>query len=210
MRVSENQAEIRERLLTVLQRLQELGTTQAEVARCVGIASQYLSDVKAGRKPVTKLFALRLGACYEFDHHWLLDGGDPAPQFFGLESPPVSIWELKLFDAPICGDPESHPDWGGKIVALAGLALEHALRASKPYVLRVARSDGEGSVRANDLILISQKVRRKANIHLIQRQQDVFLARKTDRGTWQRVDGRPLGRKVKVVGNCVGVVWRQL
>jgi transcriptional regulator with XRE-family HTH domain len=212
MKGSDNQAEIRQRLHTVLERLQELGISQAEVARCVGIASQYLSDVKAGRKRVTKLFALRLGACYEFDHKWLLQGGDPPAGFFGLEPPPDShlLLELSVFDRPICGDPGPHPD-STATVDVSGPAAQQADRAKDPYLLRFAGRDPDGGLRQNDLILISQKVSRKAKIQVVRQQQALVLARKTARGTWRRVDdGQSLGRKVEVVGNCLGIVWRQL
>jgi transcriptional regulator with XRE-family HTH domain len=209
---SDNQAEIRQRLHTVLERLQELGISQAEVARCVGIASQYLSDVKAGRKRVTKLFALRLGACYEFDHNWLLQGGDPPAGFFGLEPPPdsQSVVELSVFDELIIGDPGSHPN-STETVDVSGPAFEHVDRAREPYLLRFAGRDPEGGLRRNDLILISQEVNRRARIQLVRQRQALVLARKTAQGTWQRVNGgQSLGRKVEVVGSCVGIVWRQL
>ena len=209
---SDNQAEVRQRLHTVLQRLQELGTTQAEVARCVGIASQYLSDVKAGRKPVTKLFALRLNACYGLDQQWLMQGGNPPPLFFGLDPGPDSrslLIELSVFDQPICGDPGSHPHTGTETVS--GPAAQRADHAKEPYLLRFAGKDPQGGLRQNDLILISQRVNRKAKIQVVRQRQELVLARKTAQGTWQRVDdGQSLGRKVEVVGICLGIVWRQL
>ncbi len=212
MKGSDNQAEIRQRLHTVLERLQELGISQAEVARCVGIASQYLSDVKAGRKRVTKLFALRLGACYEFDHKWLLQGGDPPADFFGLDPQPRAHLrlELSVFDRPICGDPGTHPDWT-TTVEISGPALEQADRAKDPYLLRFAGKDHAGELKQNDLILISQKVSRKAKIQVVRQRQALVLARKTAQGTWQHIDdGQSPDRKVEVVGSCVGIVWRQL
>jgi hypothetical protein len=213
MKGSDEQAEIRERLHRVLHELRKGGTTQQEIASCIGVASQYFSDVKSGQKRITKLFALRLGACYGFDHEWLMRGGDPPALFFGLDPQADRnlLVELAVFDDPICGDPSSHPDWTPTTVDVAGTAAKQAERATDPYLLRFAGNDPEAGLRPNDLILISQKVNPRAKIHVIRRRADSVLARKTKNGTWQRVaDGVSLGRKVKAVGHCVGIVWRQL
>jgi transcriptional regulator with XRE-family HTH domain len=209
-----NQAEIRQRLHKALQRLQEEGTTQAQVARCVGIASQYLSDVKTGRKPVTKLFALRLSACFGLDHEWLMQGGDLPALFFGLDLRPDSqsiVMELSVYDAPIFGDPSSHPNRTAARIDLAGPAAKRADRAQDPYLLRFAGKDPDGSLKRNDLILISQRVNRKAKIQVVRQRKDLVLARRTAQGTWQRVDdGQSLDAKAEAVGICLGIVWRQL
>jgi transcriptional regulator with XRE-family HTH domain len=214
MKGSDDQAAIRKRLQEGLKRLQELGMTQAEVARCVGVASQYLSDVKSGRKPVTKLFALRLRACYGLDDKWLMRGGDPPAHFFELDLRPdlqMLLTELSVFDAPIIGDPESHPNEAKLRIDLAGPAAQHAYRAKEPYLLRFVGKDPEGGLRQNDLILISQNVNRTAKIQVVRQQTDLVLARKIAQGVWQRVDnGQSLRRKVEAVGSCVAIVWRQL
>jgi transcriptional regulator with XRE-family HTH domain len=213
MKGSDDQAEIRERLNRVLQELRDRGTTQREIARCIGVASQYFSDVKSGQKRVTKLFALRLGACYGFDHEWLMRGGDPPALFFGLDpqSDRNLHVELCVFDDPICGDPWSHPDWTPTTFDVSGVAAKQADRAQEPYILSFAGQDPEGELRPNDLIMISQKVSPKAKVHVVRRRHDLVLARKTNQGTWHRVpDGLALGRKVKAVGHCIGIVWRQL
>jgi hypothetical protein len=213
MKGSEDQAAIRMRLHDGLKRLEQLGTTQAEVARCLGIASQYLSDVKTGRKPVTKLFALRLRACYGLDDEWLMRGGDPPFHFFGLDLRPEQLlgMNLSVFDAPIFGDPSLHPNEVKLRIDIAGPAIQHASRAKEPYLLRFVGKDPQGGLRQNDLILISQNVNRTAKIQVVRQQRDLVLARKIAQGTWQRVDsGQSLGRKVEAVGICLAIIWRQL
>jgi transcriptional regulator with XRE-family HTH domain len=213
MKGSDDQAEIRERLHRVLQELRDRGTTQQQIASCIGVASQYLSDVKSGQKRVTKLFALRLGACYGFDHEWLMRGGDPPPLFFGLD--PQSDRNLHValcvFDDPISGDPWSRPRWTPTAVEVSGPAAQQADRAQEPYILSFAGRDPEGELRPNDLIMVSQKVNPHAKFHVVRKRDELVLARKTKNGIWRRVaDGLALGRKVKAVGHCVGIVWRQL
>jgi transcriptional regulator with XRE-family HTH domain len=212
MKRPDNQAQIRKRLLLALDKLRERGITQQEIATCVGIASQYLSDVKTGRKPVTKLFALRLGACYEFDRDWLMRGGDTPPQFQEPDGPAdlyVSVG-VGVFHNAICGDPESHPDRMDSI-DLSGPAAEQAASAKDPYVLRFAGNDPNGALMPGDLLLISQQAKRTAAVHVIQSPHGLVLARKTKSGTWGSLaDSRTLGRNVKAIGHCVGIVWRAL
>jgi hypothetical protein len=173
-----------------------------------------MSDVKTGRKPVTKLFALRLSACFGLDHEWLMQGGDPPSDFFGLDLRPESqfvVRGLSVFDAPVFGDPSSHSNSATSCIDLAGPAAQRADRAKDPYLLRFAGKDPAGGLKQNDLILISQRVNRKAKIQVVRQRKALVLARKAARGTWQRVDdGQSLGPKVEAVGICLGIVWRQL
>ena len=50
-----------QRLVDLLARLESQGITQAQVAARAGLPSQYLSDVRNQRRPLTELCARRLG-----------------------------------------------------------------------------------------------------------------------------------------------------
>ena len=214
METSDNQKAIRKRLQAVLKQLRERGMTQKEIARCVHLAPQYLSDVKTGRKPVTALFALRLGSCYDFDSNWLMQGGKPPDLLGGSDlnsNLTLTLIELNVFHAPISGDTGSHPDWDGTQITLSGAAAVRADCANRPYVLRFGGQDLDKRLRQSDLILISQEANDQAAIHVVRHLQDLCLARKVGATKWRSLDhDRPMSLEAAPVGHCLGIVWGAL
>jgi transcriptional regulator with XRE-family HTH domain len=205
----------RERLIVVLDALSERGVTQQAIAQELGVTPQYVSDVKSGRKQLTELFARRLGEYYAFDYEWLMMTGGVAPPLLDVRDRKSTAvpnpLRLPVFDRPIDGNPWSCREWDGAYFELTGAAAIKAQCAKEPYVLRYLRQAPNGCLRRNDVILVSQEVNSKAEIHVVRRPRDLVLARKAANGMWLRVaDDRALGTQVKRVGHCVGILWRTL
>jgi transcriptional regulator with XRE-family HTH domain len=60
------------RLVELLKLLGEKGLNQSQIAKRVGTPTQYLSDVKHERRPMSELFARRLGEEFKVNFLWLL------------------------------------------------------------------------------------------------------------------------------------------
>jgi hypothetical protein len=126
------------------------------------------------------LFALRLGACYGFDPNWLMQGGRPPDllECAKFNSGPLStLIELNVIHSAISGEPGSHPAWDGTQITLSGAATVQAECGNRPSVLRFGGKELERRLKPNDLILISQEANPEAEIHLVRRQRDLYLAR---------------------------------
>jgi len=211
----EAQAGMCKRFILVLDKLVEQGTTQQEISQRVGVPAQYLSDVKKSRKPLSELFARRLAECYDFDYRWLLRREGNPPSFLkgeghGAVSASMMV-QLPAFDSPIYGEPRSHPEWDGTLVDISGAAAVQAQAAKAPYVLRFGKSDTQGNLHRDDLILISQDLNPKAKLHVVRHRGHCYLARKAADGTWRRIaNNQPLPAQAHPVGYCVGLVWRVL
>jgi hypothetical protein len=202
------------RLEKLLKRLDEEGSSQADVAKRLDVTAAYLSDVKNGRRPLSELFARKFFDEYGVDHLWLLGqhGSMTVPPRNGTPTDGDSrrVW-LPVFVHPIAGDPARVPNGDGTRVELAGAAATRALFAEQPYVLRFEAKDRQGRLQRGDLVLISQAVNEKAAIHVLKAGNKMFLARRDAAGAWQRlsVDAKIVGEPV-VMGHCVGVVWSVL
>ncbi|HUE13439.1 MAG TPA: hypothetical protein VMR25_04690 [Planctomycetaceae bacterium] len=215
METPEEQAGIHSRLTQVLDWLSEQGATQQAIADRVRVPAQYLSDIKLRRKRVSELFARRLAERYDFDYRWLTTGEGKPPQFLhmrgGTSVPAPGLMRLPLFDSPISGEPQTLPEWTGAFVELAGAAAAQARAATEPYIVRFGKNDTEGCLKQNDLVLVSQAVNPEAAIQVVRQRQQCFLARQAPNGTLQRIATRQAcGPAAKVVGHCVGIVWRVL
>jgi hypothetical protein len=164
---------------------------------------------------VSELFARRLAERYDFDYRWLTTGEGKPPQFLhmrgGTSVPAPGLMRLPLFDSPIYGQPEALAEWTGAFVELAGAAAAQAQAATEPYIVRFGKNDPQGSLKQNDLVLVSQAVNQEAAIQVVRQRQQCFLARKAPDGTLQRIaTDQACGSTAKVVGHCVGIVWRVL
>jgi hypothetical protein len=200
-----------QRLVTLLERLGNEGISQAQVAARGGMPSQYLSDVKKGRRPLTELFARRLANEYNIDYLWLL-GVKDSPQRPDLTSAPSrggSVW-LPVFSHPIEGDPRTNPKWDGTSVEVSSVAAARLANAVQPYVLRFGHDDKEGRLRKGDLVLISQSPNEAAELLVVRSRNKSFLAR-NKKGKWYRAaTGQELRGEWAVTGHCLGIVWSAL
>jgi len=69
----------RQRLCSLLAGLKKKGINQQRFAESLGIASTYLSDLKYGRRPISKLFSYKLAELTGADAHWFQ--GHPSYRF---------------------------------------------------------------------------------------------------------------------------------
>jgi hypothetical protein len=200
-----------ERFVGFLRSLDQQGYSQAEIAAKVRIPAQYLSDLKHGRRPMTERIARRFGEAFHMNYQWLLavsDEFEVRSDFAGNAG--GGVW-LPLFQHPIEGEPRTHPQWDGVGVQLAGVAASRVTLATNPYVLRFGRDDVEGRLQKGDLVLMSQDINPKAEIHVIRHRRRLFLARAGADGARIRVaGGKALESPVPIVGHCLGVIWSRL
>ena len=115
----------RQRLGEFLKQLTTKGLTQLEVARRTNIPAQYLTDLKKGTRPLTELFARRLGDAFQVDHRWFLgESGTMDTLRLGQEVAKETssrIW-LPVFPHPVQGPPKSLAKWDGSSVEVCGAA----------------------------------------------------------------------------------------
>jgi len=202
------------RFLELLQRLASEGITQQEVARRCGVPPQYVSDVKGGRRSLTELFARRIDEEFGVDYEWLR--GDTEPSQSGRSvrmggRARSNLIRLPVFPNPIEGEPYSHPSWDGSEIDLCGAAVTRLITADLPYVLRFGAHDRVGRLRKDDLVLISQASSQDAEIHVLQSNKTLFLARRNRASGWEPlVRGKRMLAPLIVRGHCVGIVWGSL
>ena len=202
------------RLGELLERLSQQGLMQQQVAAQAGLQSQYLSDIKHGRRPMTELVARRLSGQFDVNHEWLMGVSTSMARPRVQANPPASassaVW-LPLFPHPIEGEPRANPTWDGTGLEVSGAAAAKLVLATQPYALRFGHNDDGGRLRKGDFILISQALSGDAEISVVEYRKKLFLARKKKNGDWERVANRnmlPADSPVK--GHCVGVIWSSL
>jgi transcriptional regulator with XRE-family HTH domain len=207
----------RERLNVLLDRLQAQGITQREVGVRTGVGSQYVSDLRAGRRAVTELFARRMGEEFNFDFLWLLTGAGDLRRPSALDpgeatssrSPGVVL--LPLLRCPELGDPRATASWDGSLFELTGQPAAIAARAVNPYVLRLGHGDYGGQLQLGDLLLVSQAAEAQAPLAVVRQRDILSIARLTDGGKWRSLEtGKLVPGSVEPVARCVGLVWRPL
>jgi transcriptional regulator with XRE-family HTH domain len=209
--VERSQAHPVQRLIELLDRLASQGMTQREVASRINVPSQYLSDLRHNRRPLTELFARRFGHEFGVNYEWLLGraASPERPTLAMVNRPTSSVW-LPAFPHPVEGDPQSHPKWDGTFVEVSGAAVAKSALALQPYVLRFDHDDRQGRLKKGDLILCSQAPCETAEFHIVQCRTKCFLARRI-KGKWVRVaTGGELQGKCEIAGHCLGVVWGPL
>lgn len=199
------------RLAELLQRLDEKGISQAQVARRANVPPQYISDVKNKHRPLTELFARRLAEEFGFDFQWLL-GLEDSPERSVLSVPPSSkekIW-LPIIGEAIAGEPREHPRWSGAYTEVSGIAAAKAARAVQPYVLQLGHGDREGRLRKGDFVLVSQSSAKNPEMSIVRCGKKILLARKKGAKWLRAATGELLRGDCDVTGHCLGVVWSAL
>src|ERR1700741_5190715 len=68
----EHEATRNVRLNEFLEKMSIQGTPHRAIARKLGVRPQFLSDCKAGRRPIGELFARRMEATFGVPHRWVL------------------------------------------------------------------------------------------------------------------------------------------
>ena len=190
------------------------GISQQDLATRLGIASQYVSDLKAGRRGIGELVARRLEDEFSFPRGWFLareDESQNARIDQELTSGRGVRTHLPVFRNPIAGDPHAHPSWDGAEVEICGVAALRALAARWPYLLQFGAQDRRGRLCKNDLVLISQQLEGDAEIVVLKQANKTFLARRQKLRGWEALNDRnDVASDPDVIGHCLGIVWAAL
>ena len=188
--------------------LGQLGITQTEVARRISTSTSYINDVIRGRRSMTEAFANTLQIQFGIDKIWLRYGEGqmfrrlpPQPVFEGggLMSP------LPLLERPCDGNPLDSGSWAGSTHPVPrGQARPSALDCYR-YVLRVSGQGTTGDIRDGDLVIVETKPARS----LPDLQGGWCCTEVNNTSRIQRIKN-PRTTKAKILGRCVGIVWRPL
>lgn len=196
--------------------LRTRGVSQQQIALQTGVGAAYVSDIKAGRRALSELFARRLADKFDVDSDWILTGKKSSFGYrLGLRLGRRglgSLHGLPVLSEPIGGDPRSSPLWDGSTVELTSRAAQSAAeRAVNPYVLRLGHADHAGRLQINDLILVSQAAAPDAQFVVVVVGDRLRLARLRDSGELRDVEtGKRLPSKAPVVGHCIAIIWSPL
>ncbi len=205
------------RLGLVLAMLRESGVSQHDIGVRTGVGSQYVSDVKNGRRALTELFARRLADEFGVDSRWLLTGIGVPPmstldQVAGTRRGRSPTVVLPVLPELVDGNPRAAACWDGTMVELGIPAAVAAVeRAVDPYVLQLGHGDRDGRLRVRDLILISQAAEPEASLAVVRGDGFLRLVRCSRSGRWRDVEnGDPLADNPEVIGRGIAIVWGSL
>ena len=201
------------RFKEILGELAHRGITQRQAAVELNVPAQYVSDVKNGHRNLTEQFARRIAERYDLNFIWLMtgEGAKSIPRHEAGVTLRTDTILLPVLSEPTSGDPAQCSAWDGSKIALSGAAEAMAARASRPYVLRVARDDVAGRLRKHDLILVSQEPDDSATLAVVQHRGRCLLAQRAGKGERKAIDtGRRVAANATVVGRCLGIVWASL
>ena len=209
-------ADRRARFAAALEKLQKQGRTQQVIAAELGVAPQYLSDVKTGRREVSELLTRRFASAFGVDlGYWDETGASSSPGSMTMVGSGARLW-LPVMPHPIVGDPLQARSWEGSKMEVVGPAAVLAATATLPYILRFGASDHLQELQRHDLVLMTQQPkpnRPTGAIQVIQVTADkkCYLARRLDTETWQRLAEakRVSVKAATAVGYCLGLVWRE-
>jgi len=190
------------------QALDELGITQAEVARRTSAPASYLNDVIRGRRTLTEGFAATIQHEFGIDKLWLRYG--EGQMFRRLPPQPslpsaAAMTSLPLLDRPCHGNPLDSGAWAGSTHPVPrGQALPLAPDRHR-YVLRVSGHGATGELRDGDLIVVETLPANMSpdpdDCWVVVMDENVIRIRRLGRS-------EPPGGQVW--GWCVGIVWRRL
>lgn len=191
------------------------GISQTEVAKRLGVPRQYVTNVKAGSRVLTELFARRVAEEFDVDYLWLLRGtgaGIAQRPSVASQSKPTSVADpilLPLLYELFSGEPRRSPSWDGAMVSIAGPALYAASDSEHPYVYR-ADDCSTGRFKRGDLLLICQGEPESppSQLALLELGDKLTLAWSTNDGRWKSaLTGRAVSTKSKIIGRCLGMIW---
>ena len=192
------------------------GISQTEVATRLGVPRQYVTNIKAGNRVLTELFARRVAEEFDVDHLWLLRGTGagitPRPSVASQQetSSATGTILLPLLAELVSGEPCRSPSWDGALVSITGPALRAAGDSSHSYVYRATDDGSTGRFKRGDLLLICQGNPESppSQLVLLELGDRPTLAWRTDDGRWKSAfTGRAVSTKAKVIGHGVGMIW---
>jgi len=191
------------------------GISQTEVAKRLGVPRQYVTNVKAGSRVLTELFARRVAEEFDVDYLWLLRGtgaGIAQRPSVASQSKPTPVADpirLPLLYELFSGEPRRSPSWDGAMVSITGPALYAASDSEHPYVYR-AENGSTGRFKRGDLLLICQGKPEypPSQLVLLELGDRRTLAWRTDVGRWKSAfTGRAVSTKAEIIGHGIGIVW---
>lgn len=198
------------RLIDLLEAAAARGVTQQQIAAASRLPSQYLSDLKYGRRPLTELAARRLADGLGVSYLWLL-GVDESESAADLRGGRSSVLFLPVLSHPTEGEPRLSKAFQGRMIEISGPGAVEASRARLPYVLEFNNPDVLGRLRRKDLVLVCQSRRDDAEIQVVKHRSKLYLARCAEDGYWKRVaNGSELPPDSPSVGHVVAVMWGRL
>jgi transcriptional regulator with XRE-family HTH domain len=200
------------RLAQVLEQLAVRGVKQQAVAQELNIPTQYLSDLKHGRRPVSEQFARRFAEVFQIRAVWLLhgEGASEMPNLAAAPAQTAGSCLLPVLSDPDQGEPRHSPYWDGSMITLSGAAAAAAERAKLPFVLRLGVDIPSGRLRKNDLVLCCQELRKDAAIQIVRTKGKAVLAQRDGKDRFKTC---PAGNCIsggEPVGYCIGIVWAPL
>lgn len=205
-----------QRLLQVLEDLQDQGHSQAAIAELLSVPPAYLSDVKGGNRTLSELFARRFSDEFSVSYRWLLygEGTMTKPRIrSAVDSANSKL--LPILMAPWIGEVRESPARTGDQTELGGRAAALADGATQPYVLRLPRGAHAADLKKGDLILISQSDDEpKRSLVVLQcltsEKKELRLALRADKGAFLDIDtGARLRGDMEVVGQGLALVCRE-
>jgi transcriptional regulator with XRE-family HTH domain len=225
---------------------QEHGVSLAATAGYCGLKKQHVTDLRAGRRRFTRKMAENLLATARHEPWgaWLTplvescfssasasgeeNDGDsgkepPASPADQPTSPPASWTTLPLLKAPVMGDPRQWSPFPVDCVEIPRTAALLAKDVPHAYVLELPCDDHARRLRAGDQVLILPLPDTDAEIHVIERDDLLRLAR---RAKVAKALGIPLGEVAdeewvaldsgeplcgaRSVAHAAGIVWARL
>lgn len=199
------------RLTHLLEQLAARGVKQREVAFELNLPTQFVSDLKHGRRPVSEQFARRFSEAYRVSAAWLLHG-EGSSDLPNLETPAArtdGIYLLPVLSAPDQGDPRQSRHWDGSLVPISGVAATAAERAKFPFVLRIGVDIPSGRLQKNDLVLCCHEPHDGTAIVIVRTKGKVLLAR-AGKCCFKSLSTGSVIPEAEPIGYCIGIVWAPL
>ena len=200
------------RIKQALARLIQRGVRQREIAYELGVPSQYVSDLKHGRRALSEPFARRFAETFRVSAAWLIHGEGPSelPDLAAAAAASGESCLLPVLSEADEGDPRHSRHWDGGLLTLAGAAAAAAARAMLPFVLRIGGDIPSGRLKKNDLVLCCQEPHDDAAIVIVRAKGTALLAKAAGKGGYKTLASDRLIPGAEPIGCCLGIVWAAL
>lgn len=186
--------------------VEQLGITQAQIARRTSAPASYVNDVIRGRRSLSEGFAGTLQNEFGIDRIWLRHGEG---QMFRRLPPQPSLeggghmTPLPLLDQPCKGNPLDCGAWAGSTHPVPRGQARPTAPDLHRYVLRVSGQGSRGGIRDGDLVVV-ETLSPQSSLEL-GGCWCIVVTDNVSRIRQFRKSERPRG---EVWGWCLGIVWR--
>ena len=197
------------RLVELLELLSTQGISQSQVARRTGVPSQYLTDVRRQRRPLTELFARRLGEEFDFNFRWLLGEEESSESTCSLGAVISGGNKNTDGERSDCWQTAKSSGMEGGPLEISGLAAAKAAAAERPYILQL--SHDAGRLKTGDLVLVApNQFLDPPELSVVRSGKEILIAEKKGAKWLRAATRKPLAGKCDIVGHCVAIVWASL